>query len=116
MPRVERVVPLIPTTVKAVAPVASPVCVALETKLLYRELVALSPVLVPETAVVPVIASVGVEEPESATPLTEVGVIAPNDKVIAGVDVAVATDPDTPFAVAIDTVVTVPLPFAFNCV
>lgn len=43
-----RMVPLIPTTVSAVAPVASPVCVALLTKPEYSEFTALSPVLVPE--------------------------------------------------------------------
>jgi len=41
-------------------------------------------------------------------PLTVVGVIAPSVKVIAGVVVAVATLPDTPFAVTTETDVTVP--------
>ena len=45
--------------------------------------------------------------PETVTPL---GVIAPKVKVIAGVDVAVATEPDTPLAVTTDTDVTVPAP------
>ena len=40
---------LIPTTVSAVAPVASPVCVAFETNEEYKVLTALSPVFVPET-------------------------------------------------------------------
>jgi len=43
-------------------------------------------------------------------PFTLVGVIAPRVKVIAGVVVAVATLPDTPFAVVTDTDVTVPEP------
>ena len=42
------------------------------------------------------------------TPFVEVGVIAPKVKVIAGVVVAVAIAPDTPFAVTIDAIVTVP--------
>jgi hypothetical protein len=42
--------------------------------------------------------------------LTLVGVIAPKVIVIAGVVSAVATLPDTPFAVMTDTLVTVPLP------
>ena len=72
---------------------------------------------VPETEVVPVTARVGVVDPEMTTPLTEVGVIAPRVRVIAGVAVAV-TEPDTPLAVTTDTEVTVPLPlrarFPFN--
>jgi hypothetical protein len=39
---------------------------------------------------------------------TEVGVTAPSTKVIAGVVVAVATVPETPFAVVTLTLVTVP--------
>jgi hypothetical protein len=39
---------------------------------------------------------------------TELGVIAPNESVIAGVVVAVATDPETPFALTTETVFTVP--------
>ena len=44
------------------------------------------------------------------TPLTVTldGVIAPSVTVIAGVLVAVATDPETPLAVTIDKVVTLP--------
>jgi hypothetical protein len=44
------------------------------------------------------------------TPLTVTldGVIAPSVTVIAGVVVAVATEPETPFAVTIDKVVTLP--------
>jgi hypothetical protein len=42
-------------------------------------------------------------------PLTDVGVIAPKVKVMAGVVVAVATVPDTPLAVVTLTDVTVPL-------
>lgn len=38
------------------------------------------------------------------------GVIAPSVSEMAGVDVAFATVPDTPFAVVTDTVVTVPVP------
>jgi hypothetical protein len=40
--------------------------------------------------------------------VTLVGVMAPKVRVMAGVDVGSATVPDTPFAVATDTVVTVP--------
>jgi hypothetical protein len=43
-------------------------------------------------------------------PLTVVGVIAPRVKVIAGVVVEVATEPETPFAVTTETSVTVPVP------
>jgi hypothetical protein len=100
----------IPTTVNAPDPVASPVCVALVTSPEYKELVELSPVFVPLTAVVPVTASVGVDVPDKVTPFTLEGVIAPSDKEIAGVVVLVATLPDTPFAVVTDTSVTVPLP------
>ena len=42
-------------------------------------------------------------------PLTVVGVIAPSVRLIAGVVVAVATVPETPFAVVTDTLVTVPV-------
>jgi hypothetical protein len=48
-------------------------------------------------------------------PFTDVGVIAPSVNVIAGVVVAVATDPDTPLAVATDTDVTVPVPPPADC-
>jgi hypothetical protein len=41
---------------------------------------------------------------------TELGVIAPRVRLMAGVVVAVATVPDTPFAVVTDTEVTVPEP------
>ena len=41
---------------------------------------------------------------------TDEGVIAPSARVIAGVVVAVATVPDTPFALTTDTLVTVPEP------
>ena len=60
--------------------------------------------VVPPAIVKPVPAAVRV------SPLTLVGVIAPSVSVIAGVVVAVATVPEMPFAVATDTVVTVPLP------
>ena len=40
-------VPFIFTTVKSIEPVASPVCVALVTNPLYKELAELSPVFVP---------------------------------------------------------------------
>jgi hypothetical protein len=43
-------------------------------------------------------------------PLTLVGVIAPRDKVIAGVVVAVATEPEIPLADITETEVTVPAP------
>ena len=42
--------------------------------------------------------------------------IAPKVRVIAGVEVSVATEPDTPFAVTTDTDVTVPLPLLLNVV
>ena len=71
----------------------------------------MSPVLEPETEVVPVTAKVGVAEPERTTELTEEGVMAPKVKVMAGVVVSVATLPDIPFAVTTDAVVTVPVPF-----
>ena len=44
--------------------------------------------------------------PEAAT---EVGVIAPKVKVIAGVVVAFATEPEIPFAVVTETELTLPL-------
>ena len=44
------------------------------------------------------------------SPLTVVGVIAPSVSVITGVVVAVATVPETPFALVTETLVTVPLP------
>lgn len=44
------------------------------------------------------------------TLLTVVGVMAPKVRVIAGVVVGLATDPDTPLAVTTDKVVTVPVP------
>jgi len=43
------------------------------------------------------------------SPFTVVGVIAPSVSVIAGVVVAVATEPDTPLAVTTETLVTLPL-------
>ncbi|OGY60308.1 MAG: hypothetical protein A3B23_00180 [Candidatus Colwellbacteria bacterium RIFCSPLOWO2_01_FULL_48_10] len=46
---------------------------------------------------------------EMVRPFTVIGVIAPRDKVIAGVVVAFATEPETPFAETTDTEVTVPL-------
>ena len=46
----------------------------------------------------------------TSVPLILDGVIAPRLSVIAGVEVEVATDPDTPFAVTTETSVTVPLP------
>ena len=68
------------------------------------------PECVPLIVDVPVTARVGVAEPLNVTPLTLVGVIAPSVKVIAGVVVAVATEPETPFAPTTETVVTVPVP------
>jgi hypothetical protein len=79
---------------------------------LYKELAELSPVLEPETEVVPVTAKVGVVEPEMTTELTEDGTMAPSVKVMAGVVVSVATLPEIPLAVATETVVTVPVPFS----
>jgi hypothetical protein len=69
-------------------------------------------VFAPDTEVVPVTASVGVDVPETTTEFTEVGTIAPSVRLIAGVVVEVATVPDTPFAVVTDTLVTVPVPGA----
>jgi hypothetical protein len=47
---------------------------------------------------------------EIVAPFTEVGVIAPRVNVMAGVVVAVATEPDIPLAVTTETLVTVPEP------
>ena len=66
--------------------------------------------LAPLTLEVPVTASVGVALPERTTPLTLVGVMPSREREIAGVVVAVATEPETPFAVVTDTLVTVPAP------
>lgn len=52
--------------------------------------------------------------PDSApVAATEVGVRAPSVSVIAGVVPALVTEPLTPFAVVIDTVVTVPVLFVY---
>jgi len=59
--------------------------------------------VVPPAIVNPVAAAVNV------SPFTVLGVIAPSVRVIAGVVPAVATDPEIPFAVVTDTVVTVPV-------
>jgi hypothetical protein len=59
---------------------------------------------------VPVTARVGVAEPDKVTELTEVGIMAPNASVIAGVVVELATEPDIPLAVTTETDVTVPVP------
>jgi hypothetical protein len=70
-------------------------------------------VLVPLTDVVPVTASEGVALPDMITELTDVGVIAPSVRLMAGVVVGFVTVPLTPFAVVTETVVTVPpLPVA----
>jgi hypothetical protein len=70
----------------------------------------LSPVLLPETVVVPVMASVGVAEPERVTPLTEVGVIAPKPTVNLGVVVVFVQVAVTPLlAAVVSTEVTVPV-------
>lgn len=71
-----------------------------------------SPVLALEIELVPVTASVGVEEPDITTEFTEVGVMAPSVRLIAGVVVDVATEPLTPLAVVTDTLVTLPTPTA----
>jgi hypothetical protein len=55
-------------------------------------------------------ARVAVPDPVKVTPFTVVGVIAPRVREMAGVVVAVATVPETPFAVVTDTLVTVPVP------
>lgn len=47
---------------------------------------------------------------EPAPIVTDEGVIAPSVKVMAGVVVALATEPETPLAVTTETVVTVPAP------
>ena len=57
------------------------------------------------------LASVSVPAVEvTIKPLTEEGVIAPRENVACGVVVAFVTDADTPFAVATEKVVTVPVP------
>lgn len=50
---------------------------------------------------------------EMVSPFTEVGVMAPATIVRAGV-APPEDEPENPFAVAIETAVTVPVPFAFN--
>lgn len=65
-----------------------------------------------EIELVPVTAKVGVEEPDITTEFTEVGVMAPSVRLIAGVVVDVATEPLTPLAVVTDTLVTLPTPTA----
>ena len=67
-----------------------------------------SPVFEPANDELPTTVMLGVELPESVTPFTEVGVIAPSVKEMAGVVVDVATVPETPFAVVTETEVTVP--------
>jgi hypothetical protein len=66
--------------------------------------------LAPLIELVPDTASAGEDVPDRITALTLVGVIAPRVSVIFGVLVAVATVPETPAFVFIDTLVTVPLP------
>lgn len=58
----------------------------------------------------PVTARAGVADHDRRTEFTVIGVIFPRVSVIAGVEVAFATVPDTPLAVTTDTVVTVPVP------
>ena len=58
--------------------------------------------VVPPAMVKPVVAAARVSA------FTEVGVIAPKVRVIAGVVVGVATEPETPLAVTTDALVTVP--------
>jgi hypothetical protein len=70
-------------------------------------------VLAPDTVVVPVTARVGVLDPENVIPLTVVGVIAPATIVRAGV-APPEDDPENPFAVAIETAVTVPVAAAVH--
>lgn len=74
-------------------------------------LAALSPVLLPETEVVPVTERVGVELPVKVIPFTDVGVMAPATIVKAGVAPPV-DEPENPFALAMETAVTVPVPAA----
>ena len=79
-----------------------------------------SPVFVPDTeASNPTVNVFDVVPPAIVNPtvcearvkaFTDVGVIAPKVKVIAGVVVDVATEPETPLAVVTDTDVTVPEP------
>ena len=72
-----------------------------------------SPVLLPEIELVPVTASVGVDVPDTTTEFTEVGVMAPNVKEIAGTVELFATVPLTPLPVLVtDTLVTLPTPTA----
>ena len=59
---------------------------------------------------VPVTARVGVDAPDNTMLFTLLGVMAPRVKVMAGVVVGSATEPDTPLAVTTDTLVTVPEP------
>jgi hypothetical protein len=63
------------------------------------------------TEAVPVTAKVGVEEPLSTTELTDEGVMAPKDSVIAALEVGFATVPLIPFAVTTLTLVTIPVLF-----
>jgi hypothetical protein len=64
--------------------------------------------LLPLIELVPVTKSVGVDAPETTTELTEVGTMAPSVRLMAGVVVLVATEPETPALVVTDTLVTVP--------
>lgn len=68
----------------------------------------------PVSELVPLFASEPL--PERVMPFTLVGVMTPSVKLIAGVVVAVATVPLTPFAVVTETLVTVPLPDALSVV
>jgi hypothetical protein len=108
--------PAVPMLIaRAVAtPVPNPVTPERATEPALPDTEVWSPVLEPEIEEVPVTASVGVDEPEMTTEFTEMGDIAPAVMVMAGVVVALATVPEKPFAVATDTVVTVPLPNAFS--
>ena len=76
-----------------------------------------SPVFAPEELplieLVPVTANEGVALPDMIIEFTDVGVIAPSVRLMAGVVVGFATVPLTPFAEVTETVVTVPpLPVA----
>lgn len=104
----ELIVPVLVKLILAPAP-TSMVAVVFVPEVI--ELNALDPPAHPLFVINPpvVVHSTAVDAPNPVS-ATELGVIAPSVKVIAGVVVGLLTDPETPFAVTTDTVVTVPLP------
>lgn len=69
-----------------------------------------SPVLAPEIETTQFTVKLGEPVPAcNDIPFTVVGVMFPRARVIVGVVLALATEPDIPLALAIDTVVTVPV-------